>query len=160
MVNYVEIDAENLKKLVIDIVKCACDLKNTHTSAKDAQVNYAAVFAQSNEEFEALLKAAQSLGKVIQNTPTGPLYKITPLVTVAGDLQLLKIRMPEEERTERGDADFTVSNYRAFKQEFLSRNGFKLIQREEFEMIELSDSDYDVLAYFSHPPLDEQLGIK
>jgi len=153
-------NAENLKKLVIDIVKRACDLKNTHTSAKDAPVNYAAVFAQSDGEFEFLQKTARALGKVIQKTPTGPLFKIASLATVAGDLQLLKIRKPDKARTERGDADFTVENYSAFKQTFLPQTGFKLIEREEFEMIELSDSNYNVIAYFSHPPLDEQLGIK
>jgi len=34
----------------------------------------------------------------------------------------------------------------------------EIIEREEMEMIELMDPAFDVRAYFSHPPLDEQLG--
>lgn len=54
-------------------------------------------------------------------------------------------------------ADFTVSDYQAFKNKCISQNHFKLIAREKFEMIELMDSEFNVRAYFSHPPLDKQL---
>jgi len=154
------INTENMKNLIFDIVTSAYDLKNAFTDAKEAEVNYAAVFSQSTEECSALNKAAQGLGEIIQETPTGLLYKIAPLTTVAGNLQLLKIRKPDEARPERGDADFTVTDYDSFKQTYLPKSGFKLIEREGFEMIELSDPNFDVLAYFSNPPLDVQLGIK
>jgi hypothetical protein len=41
----------------------------------------------------------------------------------------------------------------------LSKEGFKLIEREDFEMIELMDSEFNVRAYFSNPPLDERLKV-
>lgn len=44
--------------------------------------------------------------------------------------------------------------------EYLDKPGFKLIERPDMEMIELADSNYDVLAYFSNPTLGEVLGIK
>ncbi len=71
---------------------------------------------------------------------------------------MLKIRFPDSTRTERGDADFTISNFFEFENIYLSKPGFKKIQKPDFYMIELMD--FDVRAYFSNPPLDEQLNLK
>ncbi len=95
----------------------------------------------------------------MRDTSTGPLFKIAPLQTVAGPLQLLKIRKPDPTRTERGDADFTVSDYPTFKAKYLQRPGFRLIERPEMEMVELVDLTFNVRAYFSNPTLMKQLEI-
>jgi hypothetical protein len=47
------------------------------------------------------------------------LFKIEPLVTVAGNLQILKIRKYDKEHTEWGDADFTIENFDDFKNKYL-----------------------------------------
>ena len=99
------------------------------------------------------------MGKIAMETPTGLLYQIKPLSTVAGDLQLLKIRLPDSTRPELGDADFTISNFADFEKKYLTKSQFKRIQKDTFYMIELMDSRFDVRAYFSNPPLDKQLGI-
>ncbi len=153
-------ETEDLKNLVKSIVERATALKNKHIEYKNTPVNYACIFSQNKEEYDDLLETARKIGKVIQETPTGLLFQIEPLQTVSGVLKLLKIRIPDPTRPERGDADFTISNFPEFEKKYLSKPGFKLIQREDFKMIELMDSDFDVLAYFSNPPLDEQLGIK
>ena len=152
-------DVDELKKIAQKIVEEANNLKNKHTGERKAPVNYACVFSQSPEEYEALLAAASKLGSVVKETPPGPLFRIEPLQTVSGPLQLLKVRAPDKTRPERGDADFTVADYPACKKASLERLGFKLIEREEFEMIELMDPAFDVRVYFSHPPLDQQLGL-
>lgn len=151
---------DGLRELVRNIVERSQHLRDQFTDEHNAPVNYAAVFAQDKAEFENLFQGATSLGKVLEDTPTGPLFQIDPLETTAGQLQLLKIRRPDPKRPERGDADFTVRDYETFKAKNLMRPGFTFIQREKFEMIELADSRYDVLAYFSHPPVDEQYGLK
>jgi len=51
---------------------------------------------------------------MIQKTEKGSLFKIFPIATIAGELQLLKIRNPDSTRPERGDADFTVFDYLSF----------------------------------------------
>ncbi len=153
-------NAEDLKIMVQKIVKQACALKDKHTDEKNARVNYACIFSQNKEEYEKLIEAAKNIGTVIEQTSTGLLFHIHPIENVSGKLKLLKIRLPDKTRTERGDADFTVSDYLDFKKKYLSKKGFRLIKREDFEMIELVDSGSDVRAYFSNPPLDEQLGIK
>ena len=149
-----------LKQFIQEIIKKANDLKNKHTSKENAPVNYACIFCQTGNQYDELLELTKSIGTIIKETPTGPLFQIEPLNTVAGDLKLLKIRKPDETRKELGDADFTVSNYSEFKETHLSQEGFKLIKREDFEMIELIDSEFDVRVYFSNLPLDEQLKIK
>jgi hypothetical protein len=152
-------DVTTLKQLIEEIVKKANDLKNKHISEKKAPVNYACIFSQSKEQYNNLLVVVQKIGSVIEETPTGPLFHIQPLDTVAGNLRLLKIRKPNTTRPELGDADFTVTNYAKFKKKCLSQKGFKLIVRENFEMIELVDTHFNVRAYFSNPPLNEQLKI-
>ena len=153
-------DTAALTQLVEEIVKKANNLKNKHTSEKNAPVNYACIFAQSEEQYNNLIMVAKEIGSIIKETPTGPLFHIQPLKTFSGILKLLKIRKPDPTRPELGDADFTVENYLQFKNKCLSKTGFKLILRENFEMIELVDSKFDVRAYFSNPPLDKQLTTK
>lgn len=152
-------EGSKLKELIKDIVKQAKDLKDDYTDEKGAVVNYSAVFSHSKEEYDALIGAANRIGRVIDDTPTGPIFLIEPLDTIAGKLRLAKIRKPDETRKERGDADFTVPKYETFKKDCLSKPGFKLIVREKFEMVELKKDGFNVLAYFSNPPQDKLLGI-
>lgn len=153
-------DIEEFKLLIQNIVKQSTALKDKHTSESEAPVNYACIFCQTEEEFAEFKKLTTEIGKIVKNASSGPLFQIEPLETISGKLKLLKIRNPDKTRPERGDADFTVSDYNSFKEEYLSEEGFFLIEREGFEMIELIDSDFNTRAYFSNPPLDEQLGIK
>ena len=150
-------DVDSLQESVKNIVEKARDLKNKYTDQKDAPVNYACIFAQTEDEYESLLQAVKKIGTLIKETPSGLLFKVS-IDTVAGKLQILKIRKPDPTRPERRDADFTVSDYPAFKEKYLSQAGFKLIQKDGFEMIELYDEHADVRAYFSFPPLDKQFG--
>jgi len=151
---------QKLKAIVQQIIAQARDLKDKHTYEKDAQVNYACIFSQNESEHQSFISAARGIGKILEDTPTGPLFLIEPLNSVAGPLRLLKIRFPDITRPELGDADFTIRNYAEFKKKYLEKEGFKLIVREKFEMIELKDTSFSVLAYFSNPPLDVQFKIK
>jgi hypothetical protein len=151
---------QNLSVRVQDIVRLATELKNKHTDQANAKVNYACIFCQRKEEYDQLLKETQKIGKVVKSTSSGLLFKIPSINTVSGKLQLLKIRIPDPTRPEKGDADFTVLDYKTFKKTYLSQKGFKLFQKEGFEMIELMEPACKVRAYFSYPPLDKQLGIQ
>jgi len=149
---------EKFKNLVQDIIKESCRLKDKHTDQRDAKVNYACIFCQSDDEYNDFLNLANQLGKVFKETQTGPLFLIE-LDTESGKLKLLKIRKPDETRKERGDADFTVDDYDSFKEQCLSKPEFSLIKRDNFEMIELINSDFNVRTYFSNSPLDQQFGL-
>ena len=148
-----------LQIIIQNIVKDAVVLKNKRTDQINAPVNYACIFTHSQDEYELLKNVTNQMGTVLEETDKGPLFHITPLATVAGNLKILKIRMPFANRPERGDADFTVHDYENFKKTYLSQPGFNLISKPGFEIMELIDPEFDVLAYFSHPPLDEQYGL-
>jgi len=153
-------EIEDLKNLVKDIVKEATVLKNKHIEYKDSLVNYACIFSHTKEEYDELLGATKEIGRIIKETLTGFLFYIEPLETISGVLKLLKIRIPDPTRIERGDADFTIQNFPKFEKKYLHKPGFKIMKKDVFYMIELIDNDFNVRAYFSNPPLDMQLNIK
>jgi hypothetical protein len=150
---------DGLKQLTQAIVADARRLNAAHTDEVDAPVNYACIFSHSLAEYEELVSAAQQLGERADDTATGPLFLIPGLATDAGLLQVLKVRKPDPNRRERGDADFTVSDYQSFKTKYLDRPGFGLIKRTQMEMIELIDPAFNVLAYYSHPTIAEVLNL-
>ncbi|MDD3284930.1 MAG: hypothetical protein PHZ07_05035 [Patescibacteria group bacterium] len=147
-----------MKNIIQNVIKDAELLKDKYTDLKNIPVNYVCIFCQSEKEEIDFLAEACKIGEIIKETSTGPIFKIS-IDTVAGKLQLLKIRKPDIERPERGDADFTVSDYKPFKEKYLEKPGFSLIKRENFEMIELYEKGNNVRVYFSFPPLDKQLNL-
>jgi len=101
-----------LRKLVTSIVATAAKLKNDFTDEKQAPVNYACIFAQSENEFQSFTKVVEGLGQIVHRTASGLVYFINGLETISGILRILKIRTPDPNRPERGDADFTVRDYK------------------------------------------------
>lgn len=149
---------EDLKNIAKNIVAQADVIKRRFVNGS-APVNYTCIFCQSDDEYSLFLDTAKQMGKVVQETKAGPVFQIEPLATVAGDLRLLKIRKPDPSRPERGDADFTLSNYAEFKRKHINEQGFKLIDKGDFEMIEYKAPNATVLIYFSNPTLAEVLRI-
>ena len=111
---------DDFKKIVTDIVAQADILKRKFVTNL-APVNYACIFCQNDEEYTLFIKMTEQIGKIIQNTQTGPVFQIDPLPTLAGILQLLKVRKPDSTRYDRGDADFTLSNYDEFKEAHINK---------------------------------------
>ena len=129
---------------------------------ENGDINYSAIFCQSDEEYKRLIAEAQSIGNILKDTPTGPLFKLhKPIKTSAGMLKVLKIRHTDKTRPQRGDADFTIEDYEAFKKRYTSDSEhFSVISRENFEMIELRDQRFSVLSYFSNIPITAQFGLE
>ena len=149
---------DDFNKIVQYIIERCADLKNKYVN-EDIQIDYICIFSQSQDEYSELLKHASSFGKVIDNTSTGPVFKFNSFPsTILGKPKVLKIRIPDKTRSERGDVDFTT-NYEEFKRKYLDNNRFNLIKREKFEMLELRDEKFDVLVYFSSVPPSKILGI-
>ena len=147
--------------LVNDIVKKSNDLKNKYTDEISAKVNYACIFCKNDEEFNNYTEMLKNDNNdIIEDTYSGPLFRLKDIETVAGLLKLLKIRRYDDKHLELGDADFTVSDYEEFKNKYIDKSNFKLISGEGYEMIELMEEKNEVRAYFSNPPLDEELGIR
>lgn len=153
-------DADDLKNIVKEIIIKSTILKDKYTNQKSALVSYVAIFCQNNQELKEFTKIVKTFSTIINETPTGIHYRIPPLDTISGKLEILKIRIPDKTRHERGDADYNVDNFEDFKKKYLPLNEFKLIKRPNHEMIELMESGADVRVYFSNPHIDKLLGIK
>jgi hypothetical protein len=149
----------NLITTIKYIVNHSNELKNKFTNASEAPVEFACIFCQNEKEYDKFTNSIEKLGKIIQNTPSGLTYLLEELIkTVAGSLRLVKIRKPDTQRTERGDADFNTE-YNNFKKRYQRNPKFELIKRDTFEMLRLSDQEFDVMACFSSIPMSKDLGI-
>ena len=154
-------NVNDVYEIIKNIVEKSNKLKNKYTDEINAKVNYACIFCKNDDEFDNYIKLLKNdNNNIIEDTYSGPLFRLNDLETVSGTLKLLKIRRYDDEHLDLGDADFTVSNYEEFKNKYLDKSNFKLISKEGYEMIELMEEKNEVRAYFSNPPLDEELGIK
>ncbi len=143
-------------KIIEYITKNCRDLKNKYIN-EDLKIDYICIFSQSQKEYEELLEIASRVGKLVDETKTGPVFKFhNPPQTIIGAPKVIKIRIPDNTRPERGDVDF-ITEYAAFYQNYFDDNRFKLIKREKFEMLELKDSAFNVLVYFSSIPPSQLL---
>lgn len=141
------------------IVNKSIALKDKYTTATNASIEFACIFCQSGSEYRKLLGEIEKQGEIIQDTPTGYTYLLNqPIKTKAGALRLVKIRLPDPARKERGDCDFNT-DYLKFKVKHKNAPHFELIKRESFEMLRLSDPSFDVMACFSSIPLSKDLKI-
>lgn len=149
---------EILEYIVAETLK----MNSIYIPDESMEINYSAIFCQNDFEYGQFNNEVSQIGNIIENTPTGPLYKLSePLETLAGPLSLLKIRKFDSTRPQRGDADFTLKDYNTFKEKYSKDSQhFKVIDRGHFEMIELRDQEFKALSYFSNIPLTTQLGIK
>ena len=106
------------------------------------------VFAHSQSEFELLNEILAKIGKPYNynNGPRVELYE--PIEVGENFITHLRIRKPDPERPQVGCNDFET-DYGDFKSEYLSKhaNNLNLIKRPEYEMIELHDKEFDILAY-------------
>lgn len=141
------------------IVRRSAELKNTYTGAVAAPVEFACIFCHNEEEYRAFTREIEALGRVVETTPSGYTYLLSkPIATVAGPLRLVKIRRPDPKMTKRGDADFNT-DYKDFKKRYGRDPKFERVMRPTFEMLRLSDPDFEVMACFSSIPKRKELGI-
>lgn len=150
----------DLIKIIQYIVNLSSELRNKFTDASSAPVEFVCVFCQSEKEYKEFTNSIQTLGEVVEKTQSGFTYLLDkPIKTVAGPLRLVKIRKPDPRRRERGDADFNI-DYKNFSRQYQRDSKFELIKRQTFEILRLSDPNFDVMACFSNIPKSKVLGIK
>jgi hypothetical protein len=146
-------DVDTLKARVKLVVEKAAALKDKYTDANRAPIAYACIFAHSKDEYDELCRVTKKIGSAARETPTGFIFRIQPIHTVSGVLELLKIRLPDPAKQGLGYGDFTVPDYPSFKKKHLAKKGFHLTKREHYEFIGIFESD--IGAYFSNPPFDQ-----
>ena len=152
-----------MNKLVITInyiVSHSKELKDRYTSESTAPIEFGCIFCQDENEYKEFTDSIEKLGKIVEETHSGFTYLLDePLKTIAGPLRLVKIRTPDPNHLERGDADFNT-DYKEFKSRYEKNPKFELVKKETFEMLRLSDPKFDVMTCFSNIPKSKDLGIK
>ena len=116
---------------------------------KTLPISSLTIFAHYSDEFENLSKIVQTLGNFL-NEHNGPRVALHESIK-AGENTIthLRIRKPDPYRAQVGCNDFDIPDYVTFKDEYLSKqsSSLRMIKREDYEMIEFFDPDFDVLAY-------------
>ena len=137
-----------LRKAIDYVAKKTTELSRKFT-ANEYPINYLTIFSHYADEFENIEKILFTMGKQVGEN-NGPFIQLNePIQLSNGKLEKIRIRQPDPYRMQVGCNDFTVPDYAAFKEKYVTNNPqhFRVIQRPKFEMIELLDPDFDVLAY-------------
>lgn len=106
------------------------------------------IFSHYQDEYELLVKILSEMGTPF-NENNGPRVTLhEPIVVGTNEITHLRIRKPDVERPQVGCNDFDT-DFEAFKKQYLTANpsNLCLIKRPDYEIIELRDPDFDVLAY-------------
>ena len=150
---------EELKKIVTYLVKQGLDTIENNTDENQAVIDYVSIFSKDDNEFKNLELVAETMGVQVdkENIKTGKTYLLNePIETPAGNLKLVKIRIPDATRPQRGAPDFKIQNYQQFKEKYLQSSGnFTLMTRKDYEMIEIKG--VDVLVYIPNKTLGERM---
>ena len=123
-------------------------------------IDYVDIFPISEKERLKLLREADTIGKRISLINTGPIYLLNHSIqTKFGPLKLIKIRIYDKEKKQRGAPDFKVKDYTKFKNKYLTKKFFSLIVRKEYEMLELNVRNSRVLIYFPNETQSESMNL-
>lgn len=150
----------DLEKIVQQIVAEAVRLRDAFTNQRGS-VTYVCIFCRNEKEFTELQNVALENGGIVaKSSEAGPYIVVSGIETAAGKVRVVRPRRPDPTKSVRGDADFMAQNYDELKTKSIGQDGFKLIKRDDFEMIELVKLDYNAWVYFSDPPVTEFDGIR
>lgn len=146
---------------IIDyIINQSISLLEKYVSEENLSIDFVDIFSKDEQEKKELLEIANQLGRVIDKPETGTTFLLnSSYPTKSGELCLIKVRNADKGKTQRGAPDFKVGNYWEFKDKYLNLENMKLIERKDYEMLELRDDDYDVLVYFPNELLSGALGV-
>lgn len=154
-------DKTKLQELISYIINRGLETLRINTSGEHYMLDYVAVFAKHEDEFQLINSFVQSLGREVDtgNTKTGPTYLLSkPIETSAGIPRFVKVRKPDRVRPQRGAPDFTVPDYQAFKEKYIRSSGnFTLVLRKDFEMVEIKG--VDCYVYIPEKPIAERLHL-
>lgn len=141
-------DEKELREAVVYVADKTSNLAEK-IIGKTLAISSLTIFAHYSDEFEKLSGIVKTLGDFV-NENNGPrVAPHEPIKVGENTIIHLRIRKPDPYRMQVGCNDFDISDYAAFKNEYLPKhsNNLRLIVRENYEMIEFFDADYDVLAY-------------
>jgi hypothetical protein len=145
---------EELTEIANYVVVQGSKALNERAPGEETELDYVALFARDEVEFEDMASCASQLGEEtdLAMGKTGRTFKLyLPFTTDVGNIPYLKIRKPDQTRPQRGAPDFVVKDYLQFKARYLGSSGnFTLMPHRNGEMVELKG--VDVLVYIKNEP--------
>jgi hypothetical protein len=113
------------------------------------------IFAHYPNEYERLINILRELGTPQSEVNGFKVVLREPLTVRDNVITHFRIRPPDPYRMQVGCNDFDVKDFTAFRKEYAEAypHNLRLIQRQDYEMIEFFDPDYDVLAYVLSRPI-------
>lgn len=124
-------------------------------TGKTLSISSVTIFSHYQDEYYKLIKILHKVGK-LHGENNGPRVILNKPVQFAGcRILYLRIRKPDPYRMQVGCNDFDIASYEKFKIAYLTKKNknLRLIERQEYEMIEFFDPDFDVLAYIVSKPV-------
>lgn len=152
----------HLTAVVERIIAEGTQLRDKYVRGVPMRIDYVAVFCQNEAEFRRFNEDAISAGGLVrQETPTGSVYYYSGFFpAVEPGTKLLKIRTVDPTRPQRGDVDFWIFDFHERRLNLIRDLPVRDIVRSDGELIELADEEFDVLVYFSNPPLSRDLAVE
>jgi hypothetical protein len=115
---------------------------------KSLPITSLTIFSHYEDEYKRLEAIVLKFGKPYRGYNGVLVILNKPLKAGRHAITHLRIRKPDPYRMQVGCSDFVVKDYQGFKARFSKHlQNLRLIQRDEYEMIEFFDPDFDVLAY-------------
>ena len=112
------------------------------------KLEYITIFSKDNSDYEYLQNELKNLGEE-KETNNGTKYILKTHLDILGEsIGLVRVRKPDIHRSEIGcgDLSHTPEVYEDIRNRALD-NGWDIILRKGYEMIELSNFDLPVYAY-------------
>jgi hypothetical protein len=134
------------------IVNKAISVVGTNVEKEDltGKINFASIYAQSEDEYERLSRELKLNGVVFDKQKTGTYYKLNQPIMIKDNLiTICRVRKFDKNIHERGYCDFQVNNYEEFKCKYSQQKHFSLIFNQHgIEMVELLVPDSNIRIYF------------
>lgn len=142
--------AEKIKNIVVE----AHNIVELKFPGEGMQLDYVAIFTQSNDEYDFYCQEADQVGSVVLEQENGITFKINPIITIDGEVTFLKVRKPDGKKEVVGAADYRVTNYEMFKG---MHNELDIkTSADGVEILEVFDSERpEVLVYIPSRPFSE-----
>ncbi len=98
----------------------------------DTNLEFISVFAQNAEEYERYLEELLNIGNLFDESSTGVFISLErPLSTSLGGISVIKVRKPNEERRDLGNANYYVNDFQSFLNKYSKTDYFSVSSDSE-----------------------------
>ncbi len=142
------------RKYIEKIIKKIIDSYNNKLILEidpNIAIDFIDIFPISHAERKKIELNIKENSKIIEKDNKGEFYLLNdPISTIYGELRVIKLRIFDENKKERGTIDFKCNDYNSIKEIIKDRENVYIIHREWDELIEIPIQDNYI--YISNKP--------